>query len=102
MPVGLEGVALALDVVSKGGAFTEGVIALVRGQVWVVGLENFELVEGGLEDVWSLLLEDSLGSSGNYRVQVRSALLALQVVINQSTYQGCEQFPRMPQRRQRG
>jgi len=29
VPVGLEGVALALDVVGKGGAFTEGVIALV-------------------------------------------------------------------------
>ncbi len=64
VPVGLEGVALTLDVVGEGSALTEGVLVLLN-KVGVVDLEGLQLVESGVEDIWGLSLKDSLGSSSD-------------------------------------
>jgi len=67
MPVALVVVAHALDVIGEGGALGEGVRALVAGDVRVVLLQGDQLVAGSLVDLGVLLLENSLGASGDYR-----------------------------------
>jgi len=62
VPVALEGVALALNVVSKGGALSEGVLTLLA-QIRVIFLKDSELSDSSIENVRILVLEDSLCSS---------------------------------------
>ena len=64
MPVGLEGVTLALDVVSEGSALGEWVVVLSH-EGGVVCLKSLHLVESGSEDSRVGLLKDGLGLSGN-------------------------------------
>ena len=67
MPVGLEGVALTLDVVSKGSALSEWVLVL-RHQGWEVLLEDGELSDGSVEDVGVAGLEEGLSLSSDEQV----------------------------------
>jgi len=68
MPVALVVVAHALDVIGEGGALGEGVRALVASDVRVVLLQGDQLVAGSLVDLGVLLLENSLGASGDEHV----------------------------------
>lgn len=62
VPVALEGVALALDVIGEGGALGEGVVAL-SAEVGVVLLEDSELGKSISENVGVVGLEERLGLS---------------------------------------
>jgi hypothetical protein len=64
VPLRLPAVALAFDVVGKGGALREWV-AVFHNKVWVVRLEWLESINSSLKSRWVLLLQDSLGSSRN-------------------------------------
>ena len=67
MPVALERVDLALDVVGEGGTLSEGVVALLT-EVGVVLLENCKLIDGSSENIRVLGLEERLSSSGDYKM----------------------------------
>ena len=64
VPIRLEGVALALDVVGESGALREWVV-LFLNKIWVVDLQRFELIKSGIENIGVALLKDSLSSSGD-------------------------------------
>ena len=64
MPVALEGVALALDVVSEGGAFGEGMVLLLDERR-VLLREDGELGQGSCENLRVLGSEDGLSLAGN-------------------------------------
>lgn len=64
VPVRLERVALALDVISESGALSEWVVFLLAKRR-VVLLEDSQLGERGLEHLGVLLLENGLGAAGN-------------------------------------
>ena len=64
VPVSLEGVALALNVVGESGALREWVVLLLN-KIWVVDLERLELIESGSENIRVTLLKDGLSSSGD-------------------------------------
>lgn len=64
MPVALPFVALTLDVVSEGGAFSEGVLILVTCEAGLRFLKVGEIVHGSLER--GRAVEESLSLAGNY------------------------------------
>ena len=65
MPVGLPGVALALDLVAEAGALSEGVLVLTGGQFRVGLLQDGEDVEGSVKRGGVILFEQGLGLSGD-------------------------------------
>jgi len=65
MPVSLPGVALTLDVVSKGGALGEGVVLLAFGDIGIVGSEDVEAVHSPVVGLGVLGGEESLSLTGN-------------------------------------
>ena len=99
MPVSLEGVALSLDVISKGSALSEGVVALLD-EARVILLEDSKLGKSSIKDGGILLLEESLSSSGN--CEMKSQLVSCIRREAQGTYQGDGQCPRRPQPGRRG
>ena len=64
VPVALEGVTLALDVVSEGGALGEGVVILIAGQAGLRVRKERKDGEGRVESIRCLALENSLSSAG--------------------------------------
>mmetsp|Transcript_14374 Transcript_14374/g.17151 ORF Transcript_14374/g.17151 Transcript_14374/m.17151 type:complete len:283 (+) Transcript_14374:303-1151(+) len=68
VPVALPGVALALDVVTEGGALGEGVLAILLDEAGVRLLQVVEVIESGRERIRGLLSEDGLGSSRDEEV----------------------------------
>ena len=64
VPVGLEAVALTLDVVSESGALRERVILLLN-KAWVVLSEYGKLVKSCLKNVWVASLKKALSLSSD-------------------------------------
>jgi len=68
VPAGLEGVALALDVIGEKSALGHGVVFLVFGELGVGLLESNKLVKDGLIGSVVLGLEQLLSTSGDDKV----------------------------------
>ena len=65
MPVTLEAVALSLDVVCECGAFSEGVLSLIRSQAWLRLLKVAKNIDSLLQGGRLGILKDGLGPSGD-------------------------------------